>query len=147
MRKVVASFSQFNENEKVGIPVYQTKGAVGVDLKANITEPLVLYPFFRRIIPTGLKVNIKEGYEGQVRPRSGLAANNGITVLNAPGTIDSDYEGEIKVILYNSDHAATFTVYPGDRIAQMVFVPVAYADSKIVNKDRGDGGLGSTGKE
>ena len=147
MKKTVAKFSPFNEGQVVELPQYQTAGSVGVDLKANITEPVVLYPFFRRVIPTGLKVTIKEGYEGQVRPRSGLAANNGITVLNAPGTIDSDFSGHIQVILYNSDHAQTFTVNPGDRIAQMVFAPVAYADCEKVAKKRGIFGFGSTGKE
>ena len=166
MKRIVAEFSSFgeerlelkdvvlDENEELEpnylnleLPKYQTAGSVGLDLKAFITEPVILYPFFRRVIPTGLKVAIKEGYEGQVRSRSGLAANNGIIVLNSPGTIDSDYDGEIKVILYNTDHFNTYTVNPGDRIGQMVFCPVAYAAGEKVAKKRGQGGFGSTGTE
>ena len=142
----VAVFSSFDVAKPTELPEYQTEGSVGVDLRAVITEPVTLYPFFRRIISTGLTVKIEKGYEGQVRSRSGLAANSGVIVLNSPGTIDSDYEGEIKVILYNSDPNKPFTVNPGDRIAQMVFNPVAFADVVVNKKERGEGGLGSTGK-
>ena len=145
LHKDVAVFSQVEGAENVEIPVYQTSGSSGIDLRANIKEPITAYPFFRRIIPTGLKVSIREGYEGQIRSRSGLAANSGVIVLNSPGTIDSDYEGELMVILYNTDHNVPFTIQPGDRIAQIVFCPVAYASVDTVLKERGAGGLGSTG--
>ena len=145
MKKIVATFTPFEDGREVELPKYQTSGSVGLDLKADIPESIILYPFFRKTIPTGLKVEIKEGFEGQVRSRSGLAANHGIVVLNAPGTIDSDYRGEVKVILYNTDHFNAFTVNPGDRIAQMVICPVAYAAGEKGTKKRGEGGFGHTG--
>ena len=129
-------------------PEYATEGAAGVDLKANISEPLILKPLERALIPTGIYMAIPRGYEGQVRPRSGLAAKKGITVLNTPGTIDSDYRGEIKVILVNLS-AEPFTVEPGERIAQMVFARCEQASFEVVNSldetARGEGGFGSTG--
>lgn len=139
----VASIVQFG-NSKVEIPKYQTQGSSGVDLAADIMVAIVIRPQHRAIIPTGLATQISHGYEGQVRSRSGLAAKYGIQVLNSPGSIDSDYRGEIKVILYNTGDE-TFTVHPGDRIAQLVFAPIVYADCDAVAIERGEGGFGSTG--
>ncbi len=130
-------------------PQYATEMSAGMDLKADIREPIVLKPLERSMIPTGLFIALPKGFEAQVRPRSGLAAKHGITVLNTPGTIDADYRGEIKVILVNLS-GEPFTVNPGERIAQMVvarheqvqWVEVAELD----DTERGDGGFGSTGK-
>jgi dUTP pyrophosphatase len=132
------------------LPAYQTAGAAGMDLAAALApgEVLVLQPLARALVPTGLVFQIPHGYEGQVRPRSGLAVKNGITVLNAPGTIDADYRGEVKVPLINLGQKA-FTVTRGMRIAQIVLAavvqmqPVATAD--IGETERGRGGFGSTG--
>ena len=130
------------------VPVYQTKGAAGADLVALLSEPVVIKPFKRAIIPTGLSFAISKGYEVQIRPRSGLAAKNGITVLNTPGTIDSDYRGEIKVILINLGEE-DFIVNNGDRIAQMVVQKVEQISFEVVENldktERGSGGMGSTG--
>ncbi|GAB7140475.1 dUTP diphosphatase [Deferribacterales bacterium RsTz2092] len=128
------------------VPAYQTAGAAGVDLCA--TRGGTLDAGQRDTIPTGLCVEIPDGYEGQVRPRSGLARKNGITMLNNPGTIDSDYRGEISVILFNSSNE-TFSYNKGDRIAQLVFSRVARASfvmaSELSNTERGEAGFGSTG--
>lgn len=134
--------------EGAKIPSYQTPGASGVDLCAAIERAYTMLPGERTMIPTGLKMDIPEGYEGQIRPRSGLAVK-GISVVNSPGTIDSDYRGEIKVLLINHGNDL-FTVGPGDRIAQMVFAPVVRANfvriARIAdNTARGAGGFGSTG--
>lgn len=130
------------------LPEYKTKGAAGVDLKANIEEEIVLKPLERKLIPTGLYVEIPEGYEGQVRPRSGLAIKHGVTVLNAPGTIDSDYRGEICVILINLGNE-DFVINPGDRIAQFVLNKYECIDFELMDKlsdtERGEGGFGHTG--
>jgi dUTP pyrophosphatase len=130
------------------LPSYQTVGAAGADLCACLTESLVLAPGHRVIVPTGLSFAIPCGYEIQVRPRSGLAAKHGITVLNSPGTIDSDYRGEVKIILINLG-TEDFTISHGDRIAQMVVVPVEQAQFQVVTAlsvtERGQGGFGSTG--
>lgn len=130
-------------------PEYQTKNASGVDLYSNIPEEKIwLHAGETKLIPTGVYVAIPEGYEGQVRPRSGLAAKYGVTVLNTPGTIDADYRGEIKVILHNSGKHP-YIVEDGERIAQLVFCPVTRVTFSVVNDldntDRGDGGFGSTG--
>jgi dUTP pyrophosphatase len=129
------------------ISLYATKNSSGMDLCAN--ESLVLNKGERTIVGTGLFLAIPEGYEAQVRPRSGLAAWYGLTVLNSPGTIDADYRGEIKVILLNTGHSS-YPIHCGDKIAQLVFAPVVQADLSIVKKlpetKRGGGGLGSTGK-
>jgi len=129
-------------------PAYQSEGSSGADLKACIREPMTLRPGERALVPTGLAVEIPEGLEAQVRPRSGLAARHGVTVLNAPGTIDSDYRGEVKVILVNLGRE-DFIVKPGDRIAQIVFAPVvrvrfAFGED-VATTARGEGGFGSTG--
>ena len=130
------------------IPEYKTKGAAGADLCALLNEPLIIPAGKFAMVPTGLFFEIPEGYEVQVRPRSGLAAKNGVTVLNTPGTIDSDYRGEIKVILINLSDA-DFTINSGDRIAQMIIAPVTQAKFTITESlsetERGTGGFGSTG--
>lgn len=130
------------------LPAYATTESAGMDLRANITEPIVLHPLERRIIPTGLYIALPPGYEAQVRPRSGLAFKHGITVLNSPGTIDSDYRGELGVLLVNLSNE-DFTIEAGERIAQMViarheqgeFVEVEELD----DTERGAGGYGHTG--
>lgn len=139
--------------ERVGgtdlpLPAYQTAGAAGLDLAAAVTEPVVIHPGERRLVPTGIKVGIPEGYEGQVRPRSGLALRHGIGIVNSPGTIDADFRGEIGIVLVNHG-AEPFTVTRGARIAQLVIAPVARVDVVAVDTldrtDRGGGGYGSTG--
>lgn len=134
----------FNKlNEDAIIPQYQTERSAGLDLHAS--EELVLLPNGRAIVKTGLSFNCPPGHEGQIRPRSGLAAKHGITVLNSPGTIDEDYTGELMVILYNtSDYI--FYVKKGDRIAQLVICPVYRNEDYVARNIREDGGLGSTGK-
>jgi len=131
------------------LPTYATKAAAGADLKAAIQTALTLQPLERKIVPTGLKIALPEGYEAQVRPRSGLVAKHGITVLNTPGTIDADYRGEIGVILVNLSNSA-FTIEPGERIAQLVVAKFEQIDWKLTQEltetARGEGGFGSTGK-
>lgn len=130
-------------------PAYATEQSAGVDLKANITEPVVLGSLERKLIPTGLRIALPKGYEAQVRPRSGFALKHGITVLNTPGTIDADYRGEIGVILVNLSKDS-FTVNPGERIAQMVIARHETVEWEEVDSlddtARGEGGFGSTGK-
>jgi dUTP pyrophosphatase len=132
------------------LPTYATVSSAGLDLKAVLDEPIVLGPLERKIIDTGLKIALPEGYEAQVRPRSGLAAKHGISVLNAPGTIDADYRGEIGVILVNLSNEK-FTIQPGERIAQLVvaqYTQVSWQPTTSLEEtDRGDGGFGSTGKK
>jgi dUTP pyrophosphatase len=131
-------------------PSYATAGAAGLDLSACLDAPLTLQPRERKLVPTGLAMALAAGYEGQVRPRSGLAAKHGVTVLNAPGTIDADYRGEVKVLLVNLGQDA-FTIVHGDRIAQLVIARVAQASVAVVSEaelgttERGVGGFGSTG--
>ena len=131
-------------------PAYATEMSAGMDLKADIQEAVTLEPLKRAMIPTGLSIALPAGFEAQVRPRSGLAAKHGITVLNTPGTIDADYRGEIKVILVNlSDEA--FTINPGERIAQMVIARHEHVEWEEVEAldetSRGEGGFGSTGRQ
>ena len=130
------------------IPEYKTSGAAGADVCAFLSEPVVIKSGEFAMIPTGLSFAIPEGYEIQVRPRSGLAAKNGVTVLNTPGTIDSDYRGEVKVILINHGKDA-FTVNNGDRIAQLIVAPVTQGvfekTDELDSTERGEGGFGSTG--
>ena len=130
-------------------PFYATEKSAGMDLKANVTEPITLGPLDRAMIPTGLFIALPDGTEAQVRPRSGLAAKHGISVLNAPGTVDADYRGEIKVILVNLSNEP-FTINPGERIAQMVmarYEKVEWNEVETLDEtDRGTGGFGSTGK-
>ncbi|PTM14460.1 MAG: dUTP diphosphatase [Bacteroidetes bacterium] len=131
------------------LPEYETPESAGMDVRAAITEPLILQPGERTLIPTGLKIALPPGTEAQIRPRSGLAFRHGITMLNAPGTIDSDYRGEVKVLAVNHG-SEPFTVERGDRIAQMVIAPVFRAVINTVESledtERGEGGFGSTGK-
>lgn len=130
------------------VPAYATEKSAGMDLKADINEPVVLGPLERAMIPTGLYIALPDGTEAQVRPRSGLAAKHGISVLNAPGTIDADYRGEIKVILVNLSNES-FTVNPGERIAQMIisrYEKVDWDEVEVLDEtERGAGGFGSTG--
>jgi dUTP pyrophosphatase len=138
------------KQEGAVLPGYATSSSSGVDLRAHLEQPVLLRPLERALIPTGIAVSIPEGYEGEVRPRSGLAINAGVTVLNAPGTIDADYRGEIKVILINLGHAP-FEIKKGDRIAQVVFkrtVRVRWEEvDRLPETERGAGGFGSTGSE
>jgi dUTP pyrophosphatase len=131
------------------LPNYATVASVGVDLKAVIEEPIKIGPLERKIIGTGLKIALPKGFEAQVRPRSGLAAKHGITVLNAPGTIDADYRGEIGVILVNLSND-DFTIQPGERIAQLVLSKYQQFQCDVFeilpSSERGEGGFGSTGK-
>ncbi|MBQ0053384.1 MAG: dUTP diphosphatase [Bacteroidales bacterium] len=134
------------------LPKYETSASAGMDLKANIGEPIELAPLQRAMVPTGLFIELPIGYEAQVRPRSGLAAKHGISVLNAPGTIDADYRGEIKVILVNLSNEP-FAINPGERIAQMVVAKHERVDwievesvEQLEQSERGAGGFGSTGK-
>ena len=135
-------------SSKVTMPQYKTIGSSGMDIAAFIDNEILIKPSEKKIIPTGIKLKIPKGYEVQIRPRSGLAANNDITVLNTPGTIDSDYRGEIKVILFNHGKNL-FKVENGLRIAQMVLCPVIEAklsEVEIIDEtERGEGGFGSTG--
>ena len=136
--------------EGLALPAYETVGAAGMDLRAAISDegPLIIAPGKRELVPTGIVLEIPEGFEGQVRPRSGLALRHGVTCLNTPGTIDSDYRGEVKVLLINHGDE-DFTVTRGMRVAQIVFAPVARAKieerSLAEMTDRGAGGFGSTG--
>ena len=131
------------------LPQYATPQSAGVDLRADTREDIVLPPLGRAMVPTGLYLEIPAGYEAQVRPRSGLAAKHGVTVLNTPGTIDADYRGEIRVILVNLS-AQAFEIQPGERIAQMVFAKHETAQweevSELEESARGAGGFGSTGR-
>ena len=130
------------------LPQYATKQSAGMDLRANIDEPIVLHPMERRLIPTGLFIALPEGYEAQVRPRSGLALKHGLTVLNAPGTIDADYRGEVGVVLINLSQE-DFVINAGERIAQMVIARHEQAQFHLVEEldetERGAGGYGHTG--
>jgi dUTP pyrophosphatase len=131
------------------LPAYATEGAAGMDLRANLPGPVELQPLERQMIPTGLSIELPPGYEAQVRPRSGLAAKQGITCLNSPGTVDSDYRGELKVILINLSSQVQ-VLHPGDRIAQLVVGPVVRVDWEEVEEIgvtvRNAGGFGHTGK-
>ncbi len=130
------------------LPSYATEGSAGMDIRANLEEPMVLKPLERIAIPTGLSLKLPDGYEAQIRPRSGLALKYGITVLNAPGTIDSDYTGEIRILLVNYSTEA-FKIHPGERIAQMVvskYEKVSWEVAQdLAETERGAGGFGSTG--
>ncbi len=135
-------------HDDLGLPVYATAEAAGLDLKAALTEPLTLKPGERGVVPTGLKMAIPKGFEGCVRPRSGLAMKQGLTLTNAPGTIDSDYRGEVKVLVINLGQEPVL-LKRGDRIAQLLISPVAHAQvvavAKLDETARGGGGFGHTG--
>lgn len=132
------------------LPKYESKQAAGLDLRSNVDAPVTLQPMERRLIPTGLYIELPDGYEAQVRPRSGLALKRGLTVLNSPGTIDADYRGEIGVILINLSQE-TQTIEPGERIAQMVIARAEQAELTEVDvlgeTERGEGGFGHSGRQ
>ena len=134
--------------DKEFLPVYSSAEAAGADLKACIQDDIVLKPGQRYLVPTGLSIQLPEGYEAQIRPRSGLAIKYGISLVNAPGTRDSDYRGEVKIIMINLG-SEDFVIHRGDRIAQMVIAPVIHGMFTLSNSldstDRGAGGFGSTG--
>ena len=136
-------------NKKIKLPIYKTAGSSGMDLIANVKNKIIINPGKTAMIPTGIAVAIPKNYEIQIRPRSGLAAKKGISVLNTPGTVDADYRGEIKIILINLSKKL-FMVKSGDRVAQMILCPIAKGNLKEVKKlpktIRGKGGFGSTGK-
>jgi dUTP pyrophosphatase len=142
------SVKRLPHNEDLPLPSYESASAAGMDLPAAVTTDVILHPGERDLIATGLAIALPEGYEAQIRPRSGLAARNGVTVLNTPGTVDADYRGEVKVILVNLGNEP-FTVTRGMRIAQMVIAPVVQATMEQVEElpesARGAGGFGSTG--
>ena len=131
------------------LPEYKTEGAAGMDLCAAISEPIELKPLERKLIPTGLKIELEHGYEAQVRPRSGLSIKHGITLINCVGTIDEDYRGEVCVPIVNISNEA-YTIQPDERIAQMVIARAEQAKIEVVtvltDTERGEGGFGSTGK-
>lgn len=132
------------------LPEYATIGSAGMDLRANITEPITLESLERTLIPTGLHIELPVGYEAQIRPRSGLAIKHGITCLNTPGTIDSDYRGDVGVELVNLSKEP-YTVFPGERVAQMIINKYEQVEFELVDKlsetERGEGGFGHTGKK
>ena len=148
-RLTLLRLPEAGDPDPLPLPRYQTPGAAGMDLRASNREPLTLEPGARLRVPTGFALALPAGHEGQVRPRSGLAARHAVTVLNAPGTIDEDYRGELQVLLVNLGDAP-FVVRRGDRIAQLVVAPVAHVDcveaDRLPTTDRGDGGFGSTGR-
>ena len=139
---------QLAHAEGLPLPAYETALAAGMDLRAAVTEDLVLKPMARAMVPTGLAFAVPPGFEAQVRPRSGLAAKAGVTCLNTPGTVDADYRGEVKVILINLGEE-DFVIRRGDRIAQLIIAPVVQAGWRVVDTlektARGAGGFGSTG--
>ncbi|MFN3745629.1 MAG: dUTP diphosphatase [Hyphomicrobiaceae bacterium] len=149
-RRVTVEVVRLAHSEGLDLPAYQSASAAGLDLVAALPEdaPLELAPGARKLVPTGLVLQIPEGYEGQVRPRSGLALRHGITLLNTPGTIDADYRGEVMVLLINLG-ATTVTIERGERIAQLVIAPVTQAAlvevKAVAATARGAGGFGSTG--
>ena len=147
MNKVIVKFLKLHPDPV--IPEYQTNGSSGMDLSAYLNEPLELKPMERRLIPTGLKMELPEGYEAQVRPRSGMSIKHGITLINCVGTIDEDYRGEICVPVVNLSNE-TYTINNRDRIAQMIISPVTKAIAQEIKEElsvtsRGSGGFGSTG--
>ena len=147
MEQITVKVINSSSNE---LPQYATELSAGMDVRANLTEPIVLQPMQRVLVPTGLRVELPAGYEMQLRPRSGLALRHGITLLNTPGTIDADYRGEIGVIMVNLS-SEPFTINPGERICQAVVAPytrVAWQPAtELSDTDRGEGGFGHTGKK
>ena len=147
MQTVSVNIINTSANE---LPGYQTEHSAGMDLRANLAETITLLPGQRKLIPTGLFIELPEGYEAQIRPRSGLALKHGVTVLNSPGTIDADYRGEITVLLINLSDVP-FAIENGERVAQMIVSPYQQvrwqAVDALTNTQRGAGGYGSTGKQ
>lgn len=150
MSRIAVRLARLPHAEGLPLPAYESAGAAGMDLRAAVGAPVVLEPGARSAVPTGLTIALPRGYEGQVRPRSGLALRQGVTALNSPGTIDADYRGEVKVILINHGNAAV-TIARGDRIAQLVVAPVTQIEwTEVASLDptgRGEGGFGSTGSQ
>ena len=148
MENISINFKRLEGNDDIPLPRYETEGSSGMDLRASVEEPVIINPGEIKLIPTGLVVSMPSGYEGQVRPRSGLAVKHGIGLVNTPGTIDSDYRGEIRIIMINWGKRP-FTIRRGDRIAQMIICEVTRAVVKLVNEldstDRGEGGFGHSG--
>ena len=148
--KILLQVEKLEHARDLSLPKYMTEDSSGLDLLAGVAEDIIIQPGERALVPTGLKLMIPRGFEGQVRPRSGLAVKFGVTVLNTPGTIDADYRGEVKVILYNAGKEE-FTIHRGDRIAQLVISPVQQVilkEVKSVSKTlRNENGFGSTGKQ
>lgn len=149
MAEVVVRVRRLPHAEGLAAPAAASPESAGLDLRAAVEEPLVLEPGERALVPTGWVIELPPGWEGQIRPRSGLAARHGITLLNSPGTLDSDYRGEVKVLLIHHGEEP-FTVHRGDRIAQLVVAPVAVVQLEEVDDlretERGTGGFGSTGR-
>ena len=148
MNRPVLQFLRLSHAADLPLPAYETPLSAGMDLRAALIEPVDLHPGERKLIPTGLKIAVPAGYEGQVRPRSGLAIKQGITMLNSPGTIDADYRGEVMVIAINHGQDVVRFNH-GDRIAQLVVAPVVQVSihevAELDATDRGEGGFGSTG--
>ncbi len=148
MSKPLLIFERLPHAGELELPSYETDGAAGMDIRAALEEPLTLQPGQRALVPTGFRMAVPEGYEAQIRPRSGLAWRNGITLLNTPGTIDSDYRGELKIILIHLGEEP-LVIRHGDRIAQMVIAPVTRVKPVVAERldetGRGEGGFGSTG--
>ena len=148
MESVRVALVRLPQGEGLPVPAYQSEHAAGADLCAAVREQLTLLPGSRALVPTGFSIALPHGYEAQVRPRSGIAIRAGVACLNSPGTIDSDYRGEVRVVLANFGNEP-FVIRRGDRIAQIVVAPVARAEFEIVDDlpptDRGEGGFGSTG--
>lgn len=147
-KKLNVQFVKVHPNAK--LPIYASEEAAGMDLFNTLSEPIILKPLERAKVPTGLIMVLEKGYEGQVRPRSGLAAKHGITLTNCVGTVDSDYRGEICCLIINLSNES-YTIQPGDRIAQLIIAPVIQANISFIDKipeetKRGSGGFGSTGK-
>ena len=147
MEKILLKIQKLNE--KVSVPNYQTEGTAGMDLSAFLDTPITLKSLERKLIPTGIKIELPHGYEAQIRPRSGMSIKNGITLVNCVGTIDEDYRGEVCIPVINLS-TQEFTINNGDRIAQMIIAPVTKATIQVVAElsetKRGEGGFGSTGK-
>ena len=150
MDQPIVYFKKLAVAEDLPLPSYESAHAAGMDIRAALPEPVQLKPGLRALIPTGLQMALQEGFEAQIRPRSGLAYKHGITLLNTPGTIDADYRGELKVLMINLGEDA-FRIDHGDRIAQMIIAPVSRAAIQEVERlpesQRGEGGFGSTGKQ
>ncbi len=148
-RAVEVAITREPGTEDIPLPAYETEHAAGMDMRASVTEPLTLAPGQRALVPTGLRIALPEGYEAQIRPRSGLAIKHGISLLNSPGTIDADYRGEIRIIIANLGQEP-FTIARGDRIAQMIVAPVTKVAWRAVDSldetKRGAGGFGHTGR-
>lgn len=149
MDELVLRVEQLAEARDLPAPAHMSEHAAGIDLRAAVAAPRTLAPGEFAVVPTGIRISLPHGYEGQVRPRSGLAANHGVTLLNAPGTIDADYRGEVCVVLINHGNAP-FEVRRGDRIAQLVVAPVTRVGVELVDEldqtPRGSGGFGHTGR-